>query len=73
MAGSTVMAVRPGYERQVLSALAEKQIKATVIGEFTENAQGAQLITNGLAEPMLYYEKDPYWTAFFGALKKGWK
>ena len=72
-AGSMVMAVKPGCEKQVLSALAEKRIKATVIGEFTEKAQGTQLITNGLVEPMRYYEKDPYWAAFFGALKRGWK
>lgn len=72
-AGSMVMAVKPGGEKQVISALAQKQIKATVIGEFTEKAQGAKLITNGLVEPMTYYEKDPYWAAFFGALKKGWK
>jgi len=71
--GSMVMAVKPGGEKQVLSALAEKQIKATVIGEFTEKAQGPQLITNGREEAMPYYEKDPYWAAFFGALKKGWK
>lgn len=72
-AGSMVIAVKPGGEKQVLSALAEKQIKATVIGEFTEKAQGAQLVTNGLVESMPYYEKDPYWAAFYAALKKGWK
>ena len=72
-AGSMVMAVKPGGEKQVLSALAAKQIKATVIGEFTEKAQGAQLIADGLEQPMPYYEKDPYWAAFFGGLKRGWK
>ncbi|KQR71142.1 AIR synthase-related protein [Pedobacter sp. Leaf176] len=72
-AGSMVMAVRPEGEKQVLSALADKQIKATVIGEFTESIKGARLVAEGRDEPMPYYEKDPYWAAFFGALKKGWK
>lgn len=71
-AGAMVIAVRPGTENRVLSALAEKKIKGTVIGNFTDKAQGLKLITEGREEPMLYYEKDAYWAAFFQALKEGW-
>ncbi|MBE9583267.1 AIR synthase [Mucilaginibacter sp. JRF] len=71
-AGAMIIAVSPGSEKQVLSALAAEQIKGTVIGEFTDKEQGSRLINNGREEQMPYYEKDPYWAAFFGALKKGW-
>lgn len=72
-AGSMVVAAKRGGEDQVLSALSAKNIKATVIGEFTEKAAGRLLITAGQKEELPYYEKDPYWAAFFQALKLGWK
>jgi hydrogenase expression/formation protein HypE len=72
-AGSMVMAVKQSSEERVLSALYAKQIKATVIGRFTDKDQGYKLISKGQEEPMPYYEKDPYWAAFFKALKQGWK
>jgi hydrogenase expression/formation protein HypE len=72
-AGAMVIAAKPGSENEVLSALAAKQIKGTVIGKFTEKAQGLLLVTDGREEPMPYNEKDAYWAAFFKALKEGWK
>ncbi|MCQ6956335.1 AIR synthase-related protein [Mucilaginibacter aquariorum] len=71
-AGAMIIAASPGSEEQVLAALAAKQIKSTVIGEFTDKARGICLVTDGRDEPMPYYEKDPYWAAFFQALKQGW-
>jgi hydrogenase expression/formation protein HypE len=72
-AGAMIIAATPGAEGQVLAALAAKQIKGTVIGEFTDKLKGLWLVSDGRDEPMPYYEKDPYWTAFFQALKKGWR
>ncbi|OOQ60374.1 AIR synthase-related protein [Mucilaginibacter pedocola] len=72
-AGSMVIAAKRGGEGKVLNALSAKNIKATVIGEFTEKAAGRSLITAGQKEELPYYEKDPYWAAFFRALKLGWK
>jgi hydrogenase maturation factor len=73
-AGAMVMAVKSGAEHTVLAALRSKQIKATVIGEFKEKGQGRQLIDNqNVAQPLPYYEKDPYWAAFFKAYQQGWK
>jgi len=71
-AGAMVIAAEQGGENKIISALAAKQIKATVIGEFTDKGQGPKLVTDGREEPLPYYEKDPYWGAFFQALKKGW-
>ncbi|UEG54841.1 AIR synthase [Mucilaginibacter daejeonensis] len=71
-AGSMIIAVETGSEQQVLAVLTAEHIKGTVIGEFTENTE-CVLITNDKEEPLPYYEKDPYWAAFFNALKKGWR
>ncbi len=71
-AGAMIIAVENGAEQQVLAALAEKQIKGTVIGQFTQSTDEI-LITDGRMEALPCYDKDPYWTAFFDALKKGWK
>jgi hydrogenase expression/formation protein HypE len=71
-AGAMIIAARPGSEDLILSALDAKQIKGTVIGEFTDKSLGARIVNDGRNEPMPYYEKDPYWTAFFHALKQGW-
>nr|WP_067060147.1 AIR synthase-related protein [Mucilaginibacter sp. L294] len=72
-AGAMIIAANPGTERHVLEALAARQIKGTVIGEFTDKAEGLRLVSDGRNEQMPYYEKDPYWAAFFWALKKGWR
>lgn len=71
-AGAMVMAVDRSGAQEVLSALAARSIKATVIGEFVSLEQKCQLVTDGKQEPMPYNEKDPYWAAFFNAYKKGW-
>ncbi|RYY37928.1 MAG: AIR synthase [Sphingobacteriaceae bacterium] len=72
-AGAMIIATGPGSEKQVLAALDAKHIKGTVIGKFTDKAEGLSLAIDGRDKPMPYYEKDPYWAAFFGALKKGWR
>ncbi len=73
-AGAMVMAVKPGAEHIVLAALRSRQIKATVIGEFTGQGQGHQFIDkDNVAQPLPYHEKDPYWAAFFNAYQQGWK
>jgi len=71
-AGAMVIAVKQGNETQVISALFGRGIKATIIGEFTDKAQGLCLSTGGREEQLPYHEKDPYWAAFFQAFKKGW-
>ncbi len=72
-AGAMILAVKPGNENKVIKALEEKLIRATVIGELTDKEKGYHLISDTKDEPLPYFEKDPYWTAFFDALKKGWK
>ncbi len=72
-AGAMIMAVKPDGVQDVLSRLAENQIKATIIGEFTDKQGGCLLVTDGEEQTMPYFEQDPYWAAFFNAYKQGWK
>lgn len=72
-AGSMVMAVQKAEAANVLHRLRQKNIKATIVGEFTDNHLGYQLVEKGEVSTMPYFSKDPYWDAFFTAYKNGWK
>jgi hydrogenase expression/formation protein HypE len=72
-AGAMVIAARKEYAQDVISQLSQQNIKATIVGEFTDKASGYELIENGTATDLPYYSKDPYWAAFFNAYQNGWK
>ncbi len=73
-AGAMLMTVKAGFEKQVIAALNESQIACTVIGEMVDETKGRHIVTsNGEIEPLIYLQKDPYWNAFFTALKNDWK
>lgn len=72
-AGSMILSVNPAHEQTLVHALAKQGLPATVIGKFVESSDGHVIIEDGQRKPLPYFETDPYWGAFFGALKKGWK
>lgn len=72
-AGSMILSVNPAHEQTLVHALAEQGLPATVIGKFVESSEGRVMIEDGQTKPLPYFETDPYWAAFFGAFKKGWK
>jgi hydrogenase expression/formation protein HypE len=72
-AGSMVMAVNKAAATNVLERLQQNNIRATIIGEFTEQQQGLKLVEEGTENNLPYYSTDPYWAAFFNAYKNGWK
>ncbi|MBE7175709.1 MAG: AIR synthase [Mucilaginibacter polytrichastri] len=72
-AGSMIIAVEKTGVKKVLNALAADGIFAADAGEFLPAGQGKILSENGIDRPLPYYQKDPYWAAFFNAQKKGWK
>lgn len=72
-AGSMIIAVEKGSEKQVIDRLAQAQIACAWVGEMLEADQGIQLVEHDQVEAMPYFETDPYWAAFFTAIKKGWK
>jgi hydrogenase maturation factor len=72
-AGAMLMAVQKGHEQRVMDALAHKNIECTAIGEMLHKSEGMHILENSETKPLVYQQKDPYWNAFFNALKNNWK
>ncbi|MDO1450875.1 AIR synthase-related protein [Rhodocytophaga aerolata] len=70
-AGAMIMAVKKGLESELTAHLHSKSIPAVVVGEMTPAEEGFVLIKNGEASHIHVDEKDPYWEAFFKAIKAG--
>lgn len=72
--GAMVITVQRGFENKVITALAEKGIESNVIGEIVDYSQGINMLDrHGEKQPILYQQKDPYWSAFYTAIKNNWK
>jgi hydrogenase expression/formation protein HypE len=72
-AGSMVIAAKKEHSQHIMQRFHQNGIKATIVGEFTDRAQGYKLMENGTATEMPYNSKDPYWAAFFAAYKNRWR
>jgi len=72
-AGSMGITCKKEVAPKIITRLEENNIPCTEVGEITEKSNGIKLIEKGRASDLTYYEKDPYWEAFFKALKSGWK
>lgn len=73
-AGAMLIAVKKGFEKKVIQALADGNIACAIIGEMVDADKGMnRMDANGEMQPLTYQQKDPYWDAFFNALKNNWK
>lgn len=72
-AGAMIITTRPDKYEQVLQRLEAGGIKATVIGTITEKEAGIVVRSKNKTAALLPPGADPYWAAFFDALKNGWK
>ncbi len=72
-AGSMIMTVKSGCEEKLIKYLERKSIPATVVGEMTEESSGRTIIENGEENDFSFDGTDPYWEAFFKAMKAGLK
>ncbi|MDF9794894.1 hydrogenase expression/formation protein HypE [Catalinimonas alkaloidigena] len=70
-AGAMIMAVKKGKEQALVDHLASKSIRASIVGEMTASQQGFKMIENDEAQSIAFDGNDPYWGAFFKALKNG--
>lgn len=72
-AGSMLISCKKNAVSEVKKRLQESQIEVHEIGVFQEKDFGLKIIEKGEIQNLPYFEKDPYWKAFFTALKNGWK
>lgn len=68
-AGSMIMAVKKGKEEALISHLDQRHIPAAAIGEFTANPGEYKQLDDGHSSDVNFNGEDPYWQAFFKAMK----
>ncbi|HEX79321.1 MAG TPA: AIR synthase [Dehalococcoidia bacterium] len=68
--GTLIIACRPHRSAEVVEALSREGIKSSVVGEFTPPERGMVLVRGGREEKLEHPIVDPFWNAFYGALKK---
>lgn len=72
-AGSMIITCKKEFSDEVISRLAKSNIPCVVVGELCEKEKGITLVENHEKKTLKYKKEDPYWAAFFNALKQGWK
>lgn len=73
-AGAMLMTCHPDDAQPIIQHLAGHDISSYAIGETVEVSKGIHIEDkNGNSSPLEVSANDPYWGAYFSALKKGWK
>lgn len=67
--GTLIAAVRPHAANEVLNRLRDSNITASICGEMTDKSTGIQMVENGRQNPFDHPGVDPFWEAFYKALK----
>lgn len=69
--GTLLITCRPHRADAVLSALADKAIKASIVGEITPLSDGLVYTENGVEHELTHPGADPFWEAFARAAAGG--
>lgn len=72
-AGSMIISVPQAKATSVIQRLASGNIPCVEVGRIGKKDEGIKLIEGGTEKELIYHAEDPYWAAFFNALKSGWK
>jgi len=70
--GSLLIASRPNRTRRVIDTLQSTGTKATVIGQLSSRTRELVGVSRRGRIRIRYPKRDPYWNAYWRALKKGW-
>jgi len=70
--GSLLIACRPNRTRRVIEILQSIGTKATVIGHLSSGTRGIFGVSRRGRFSIRYPDRDPYWNAYWRALRKGW-
>ena len=65
--GTLIIACRPHKAQQVVKAITDRGIQASVAGEFTQASRGMVLVKEEKATPLKHPNVDPFWKAFYDA------
>jgi len=67
--GTLIIACKDYKAKDILKALSNKNINASVVGEFTSYKQGMVLVSEGKEHKLAHPVVDPFWKAFYDALQ----
>jgi len=70
--GSLLIASRPNRTSRVMDILQSIGSKATVIGQLSSGTRGVFGVSRQGRFRIHYPDRDPYWNAYWRALRKGW-
>jgi len=68
--GTLIITCRDDKAQNVVDLLQEKNIKASIVGELVDKKFGMLLVEGGKERKFEHPKVDPFWNAFYGALKK---
>ncbi len=68
--GTLIIACKEHKAKAVVKALADKNIKSSIVGELTKPDKGMVLVEQGREKMLEHPIVDPFWRAFYGALEK---
>jgi hydrogenase expression/formation protein HypE len=71
--GTLIMSCRGHRAQDILKALHRKDVKASIVGEFTKPELGMVLARTGKEEKLEHPIVDPFWKAFYNVLGKNKK
>lgn len=71
-AGALIITCKKEAANTIQKALNKEHIDCTEVGRITCQSQGMKLIRREGEEELSYVSKDPYWEAFYKAIKAGW-
>ena len=72
-AGSMIITCNMEDASNIIATLEANDIPCAEVGKMTGKNRGIKIMDEGRVSEITYQEKDPYWEAFFKALKAGWK
>jgi hydrogenase maturation factor len=68
--GTLLLSVRHGKAAAVVETLQRSGIDCSIVGEFTDPKDGMVVIENGTEKTLEHPRVDPFWKAFYDALKQ---
>lgn len=68
--GTLIIASREHKAKEIVGALSRKGIPSSIVGELVHPRYGMVLVEEGKEKKLQHPLVDPFWAAFYGALKK---
>lgn len=68
--GTLIIACREHRAHEVVGALSQKGIPSSIVGQLTDPKHGMVLVEKGKEKKLEHPLVDPFWAAFYSALKK---